>query len=364
MMLRRALALVAASSVAFVSACAGGDSRETVVETSVKWVNPDGSEIEGEDGPDGEKGSSTSNWRELYAKVLDAPGEQNFDVPLATDGELDFTLNGNYNYALVEANGGGNPELLLSQWGDNMHSDRYASVLVFTTDGGSLEVADQSLVYGAAGAGGFRAGLFASQLGRGLYQTTHSSGTGEGQSTWVDLEGSSLVASQESSGFSAMNSSPLHLVIDWMTPEDRAPLDAGELTVHLEESTVERVGGEDVVIEGTVVMKTGAELQPEGMPNGEDPSSEYFLLELDSPQEFTDYQHAGSVYTKSTDSVSLGRREISARGHQYLQNLEWEKVVGQRVRLTVAPQYMHFQTDAGMPVGALRVGRYESVEIL
>ena len=55
MILRRALALVAASSVAFVSACAGGDSRETVVETSVKWVNPDGSEIEGEDEPDGEK---------------------------------------------------------------------------------------------------------------------------------------------------------------------------------------------------------------------------------------------------------------------------------------------------------------------
>ena len=69
-----------------------------------------------------------------------------------------------------------------------MYSDRYASVLVFTTDGGALEVADQSLVYGAAGAGGFRAGLFASQLGRGLYQTTHSSGMGEGQSTWVDLE--------------------------------------------------------------------------------------------------------------------------------------------------------------------------------
>ena len=61
MILRRALALVAASSVAFVSACAGGDSRETVVETSVKWVNPDGSEIEGVDEPDGEKGSSTSS---------------------------------------------------------------------------------------------------------------------------------------------------------------------------------------------------------------------------------------------------------------------------------------------------------------
>lgn len=369
MMLRRAFALVAAGSVAFVSACAGGDSRETVVVTSVKWVDPDpdaGQDLPEPDveGSGGDKGSSSSDWQSEYAEVLDDPGAQNFDVPLVTDIDVEFTPEGNYNYALVEANGRGNPELLLSQWSNDAYSNRFARVLVFTTDGGSLEVADQSLTYGAAGAGGFRAGLNASQLGRGFYQTTHSSGTGEGKSTWVEMTGASLNAPYEETDFHAQGLPPLQLVINWQTLEDRAPLEQGELTVSLDDDAIDRIAGGDIVVEGEVVKKTGAELRPEGMPNGEDPSSEYFLLQLDSPQEFTDYRHGGSEYTKSTQYVSLGAREVGARGHMRSNNLEWENFVGERARLTVAPQHVHFQTDTGMPTGALRVGRYENVELL
>lgn len=119
-----------------------------------------------------------------------------------------------------------------------------------------------------------------------------------------------------------------------------------------------------MVVEGTVVKKTGAQLQPEGTPNGEDPASEYFLLHMHAPQEFTDHNHAGSVFTNTTEYVFLGARETSARGYANVQNTEWEHFVGERVRLTIAPQHVRFQTDASMPMGALRVARYESAEVL
>ena len=100
------------------------------------------------------------------------------------------------------------------------------------------------------------------------------------------------------------------------------------------------------------------------MPNGEDPASEYFLLQLDAPQEFTDHNHAGSVYENTTEFVSLGAREIGARGYTNVRSPEWEQFAGKRVRLTIAPQHIHFQTDASMPTGALRVARFQAAEVL
>ena len=154
------------------------------------------------------------------------------------------------------------------------------------------------------------------------------------------------------------------MAVNWHPSQDRAALDAGELTVSLPEKRgLAPVDEPDVVIEGTVVAKTGAELI-DSMPNGEDPASEYFLLQLDAPREFTDHYHATSVYTREAEYVSLGRREISARGHERLDGLEWERLQGERVRLTVAPENVHFPTDASMPTGALRVSRFVSAEIL
>lgn len=351
-----------------IAGCAS--NGETVYVTATEWVDPDSGEVVTTEvgaapAPASASAADGVGWQSEYAAVLDNPGS--FDSGGANPAGIDveFSPVGEYEYALVEANGGGSPELLLSSWGTDPGQGRYARVLVFSIDGGALEHSAQALTMGAAGAGGFRAAVEASQLGRGLYQITGSSGRGEGESVWCDVEGVQFTSVSQPSLAHLTGSLPLHLSITWTPVEDRSALDAGQQTVFLpEDDNPNQVDGPEVVVEGNVVKKTGAELRPEGMPNSEDPNSEYILLELDTPQEFTDYRHAGEVYTRDTDAVSLGMREKSQLGYSHINGTEWETLVGQRVRLTVAPGNVHFQTDASMPMGALRIGRIEKVEIL
>lgn len=360
-----------ACSLALVSCSSGA---ETVTVTATEWVDPDSGEaVTTEVGApvapateaDGNDAQSNSDWAAEYAQVLDNPGAHNFDLPNPSGFEVAYVPNGEYAYALVEANGGGAPELLLSSMSVDEYSNHFARVLVFSTDGGSLQSSGQTLIYGAAGAGGSRAAVEASQLGRGLYQNQWSSGTGDGESTWFDVDGANLTNPADTGDYSARFAAPAHLTVNWLPVEDRSALETGALTVALPEDPYSaHADGPDVVVEGTVVAKTGAELRPEGMPNGEDPASEYFLLQLDAPQEFTDHNHAGSVYESTTEFVSLGAREIGARGYTNVRSPEWEQFAGKRVRLTIAPQHIHFQTDASMPTGALRVARFQAAEVL
>lgn len=373
--MKRILVIPALACALAVSGCADGPfgGRETVVVSATEWVDPDTGEVaytevgepaqaqdDKSEGKDGKKAAPDIDWASEYAKVLDNPEQYNFEVPNPAGVDVEFSVIGDYNYALVEANGGGHPELLLNSWGTDPAQGRYARVLVFSVDDGSLQHSDQALTLGAAGAGGFRATVEAPQLGRGLYQNRGTSGTNEGESFWCDIDGTTLKPAAEPDTIRLTSSPPLHLLINWSPVADRAALEAGELTVSLPENeNVNPVDAPDVVATGTVVKKTGLELSPQGMPNNEDPNSEYFLLQLDSPQEFTDHMHAGEVYTKATDAVSLGMREGS-RVH----GAEWAALEGQRVQLTMAPEMVHFQTDASMPPGALRVGGFKEVKIL
>lgn len=336
-----------------------------MIVTATEWVDPDSGEVVTTEvgTPSAPKGD-TADWPAEYAKVLDDPAAYNFNVPSPGRDEVDHVPDGDYFYALVEANGGGAPELLLSSMSSDEHANHFARVLVFSTDGGSLQTSSESVIYGAAGAGGSRAGVQASQLGRGLFQAHWVSGTGDGSTVWHDVDGATLSSPTEPEEMNVQSPRPGHLNVDWQPTDDRAALDAGELTVSMPEMrSPAPVDEPDVVIEGTVVAKTGTELI-DSMPNGEDPDSEYFLLQLDEPREFTDYYHATSVYTRDAEYVSLGRREISARGNERLEGLEWEQLAGERVRLTVPAENVHFPTDTSMPPKALRVSRFASAEIL
>lgn len=363
-----ALACAAACGVVLTGCASGG---ETVVVTATAWVDPDSGEVVTTEvgapaaPQDAAESHNDVDWQSEYASVLDNPSVYDFNGANPAGVEVEFSPEGKYEYALAEVNGGGNPELLLSSWGTDPGQGRYARVLVFSVDGGTLEHSTQALTMGAAGAGGFRAAVEASQLGRGLYQVTGSSGRGEGESRWCDVDGAQLGAVSQPSPARLTGSLPLHLLITWTPVEDRSALDAGQQTLLMpDDEYPSQVDAPDVVVEGNVVKKTGAELRPEGMPNGEDPNSEYILLQLDSPQEFTDYMHAGEVYTRETDAVALGKNEASQLGYTFVDGMEWEALIGQRVRLTIAPGHVHFQTDASMPTGALRVGRFEQVEVL
>lgn len=341
-----------------LSACSA--SPETVFVTATAIVDPDSGEVV-TTVMDKPVAPSAVDWQSEYAAVLDTAETYNFDVANPAGIEMEYLPNGDYNYALVEATGGGAPELLLSQWSADEHSNRFARVLVFSVDSGSLTQASNGLTYGAAGAGGYRAGVDASQLGLGLYQSQWTSGTGDGESVWCQLEGNTLVPEGEANKINAMSPPALHLVVDWTPVADRGPLDAGELTVSLPE--IERrnpVEGPAEVISGTVVMKTAAELEPEGTPNGEAMDSEYYMLEIDAPREFTDYNRP-EPSTRTAEYVDLGRREWSRYDH--IVGTEWAPLVGKQVTITVEPSDVWFQTDASMPMGALRVNRYNNVEI-
>lgn len=368
--MNRTLPFFAAATAAatLLSGCAGG--QDAVVITSTQWVDPDSGKVV--DAPSGDPAPSQEqtqaqelDWIAEYGKVLDDPGAFDFRVANPTGVSVEFEPTGEYRYALVEANGGGNPELLLAAASVDAWSNHFDPVLVFTTDGEKGAVpSPNALTMGAAGAGGARLVVEASQLGRGLYQSRYSSGTGLGDTVWCELNGTTISPAVEPQDFAVSFTPPLHLPINWTPSTDRGPLQAGELTISLpEEPARTPVAGPDVVVEGNVVKKTGAELI-DRMPNGEDPASEYILLQLDAPQEFTDHHHAGSVYTSTTEYVALGMNERAASGYTHIGGLEWETLVGQRVRLTMAPGEIWYQTDATMPMGALRISRFREVEIL
>lgn len=133
---------------------------------------------------------------------------------------------------------------------------------------------------------------------------------------------------------------------------------------------------ERIVFSGTVVKKTGAELQAPsglGMPNGEDPGSQYILLELDTPQEFTEVRTGGAgsadgagsaagEHTNWVEYVLLGRRERTKYGSRE-EGLEWERCVGKHAEVTVAVGDAYFATDSSMPLNALRLKHYSDATI-
>ncbi len=122
-----------------------------------------------------------------------------------------------------------------------------------------------------------------------------------------------------------------------------------------------------IVFSGTVVKKTGAELQAPsglGMPNGEDPGSQYLLLELATPQEFTEVhpENTGGEHTNWVEYILLGRRERTKYGSRE-EGLEWERYVGRNAEVTVAVGDAYFATDSSMPLNALRLKHYTDATI-
>ena len=172
MRFRRAFALVAAGSVGVVSGCAGGGEPETVVVTSTQWVDPETGEATDTEEPaaperdaGSERPSLGTDWQSEYEWVLSHPGDY------AVNSAAQYTPDGTYEYALVEATGGGTPELLLAVGGSDT-----TPVIVFTIgEDGKARASTDVLVMGAPGNGGGRLAVWASAGGRGVYQISGSS---------------------------------------------------------------------------------------------------------------------------------------------------------------------------------------------
>ena len=363
MMLRRVVALGVVGSVGLVSGCAGGGERETVVVTSTQWVEPDSGSVAepdaGETKAEGEA-ENVADWRTEYEWVLSHPG----DYPV--NAAAQYTPDGTYEYALVEATGGGTPELLLAVGGSDT-----TPVIVFTIgDDGKARASTDVLMMGAPGNGGGRLTVLASVGGRGVYQISGSSLGKESVSELFALNGTSLSGGTKEN-FPSDGLLPDHQLIDWIPVSNLQPLHDGNLTV-LPPSGESVSGGDSqtapsnqIEFVGNVVRKTGEELMaPRGldMTNGQDPQSEYFLLWLDQPMTVTGFV-GGGTDTKEIQYVALGSRELWPRGPEE-KNIEWEGRVGERIRILKDKDDIGFPSDTSMPLGALWISPEDTFEVL
>lgn len=364
MHIRRALALAVIGSVGVVSGCAGGGERETVVVTSTQWVDPDSGEVvaeaQGDGGADG--AGQASDWQDEYEWVLAHPG----DYPVNSAAQ--YTPDGTYEYALVEATGGGTPELLLAVGGSDV-----SPVIVFTVgEDGKAHASQDVLMMGAPNNGPGRLAVFASSAGSGVYQIGGSAGSREWGSELFTLEGTSLRGGVRET-FARDSHLLDHQIIEWSPVSDAQPLHDGNLTVRnfdgpaaapaAAQDTGLSAGAGQVEFVGNVVRKTGEELMSSrglGMPNGQDPQSEYFLLWLDEPVTVTGQKNI-STETKEIQYIALGSRELWPHGPQE-RNIEWESRVGQRIKLVKDQANIAFPSDTSMPLGALWVSETDQFE--
>ncbi|GAB3087005.1 hypothetical protein [Corynebacterium aquatimens] len=344
----------------------------------------------GDGGDNAGNGSNKSTaWYKAYRDVLSDPAK----YPL--NDAVRFTPTNEFYYALVEANGGGAPELLLAHRGED-----FSPVIVFTISqpGGTVASTD-NLIMGVASAGGDRMRLESSISGEGLYQIDWTSTSHTGSSQKYKLEGSNPVAAGTAEQFPNLDLLPDHQVIRWTRSDDLSALDAGikgsvadpdqfpggrggvELIDRneLEGGSGSAAGSRDTghgaarsaagadgvtdmgsgqaVAIGTVRKVTAGELMDSGAtPNGEPADQTHYILQFDHPVTVTAKKLNG-VFTYTQDYAALGEKSQFANDSG-----RWERFVGKRVRITSSDLW--YPTDASLPLGVLRVGNATNVEVL
>lgn len=365
---RRAIALGMVGTALLTAGCGGGDApdaaQDTARFTSVKVEGSETSPTAETTEPSAERPEDTgAAWKREYEYVLTHPGEY------PVNSAASYAPTGFYSYALVEATGGGTPELLLK-----VESEEFSPVIVFTIGQNGKAVASTDvLISSARSAGGSRTRVDAATDGTGLYQVdSMSTGTTE-TAVLFTLNGTSLSDASGGQGYTPSPPAERQLVI-WTPTQDRQPLELGELTTQAlpsnpgaanATSSAAAPAAGQVQLTGTVRAVTGAELQASsgrGMPNGEDPQSVYYVLWFDSPQDVTGKKLTEYV-TNRQEFAALGKRETMASGHTHTEGVEWADRVGQRVTITVDQGGLWYPTDAGMPLGAVRVGPNYSVDV-
>lgn len=106
-----------------------------------------------------------------------------------------------------------------------------------------------------------------------------------------------------------------------------------------------------IALTGNVVEMTAGELMDGGpTPNGELTSDHYIVLQLSGPQQITAQQSGGPDTREETvTQVSLATPDGS------LSSINWNSYVGKQVTVTTTPDGLWFPSDAGMPLGMVRL---------
>ncbi|MBD8029248.1 hypothetical protein [Corynebacterium gallinarum] len=362
----RSLILLLAAAV-LLTGCADStaeDERPTLTTTITQQpedtVASSGNDI-GEPRADtgDDSASSVAQARTAYHEVLNSPGQFPFT------GGADYALTGNYDYALVEMTGDSTPELLLRATTVE-HLDPIRVFSVGTS--GSLIAPPDTLLSGAAGAGGYRAGINATASRDQILQAEWHSLRPEITVRPFVLDGERLSATGSEWKDSMSAPSGALLPITFHSINDRTPLEAmtptvGEVytphttrPVPAPQPSTRPDGG--LTLSGQVQVMTAPELARHqghsSTPNGEDDSHRFAVFILDNPTIF--YAH------KASDPNGLVQQEATmvqlGQVTPYNSDPTGFNLEGQRLTITFDPEQCGFPTDASLPLGQPRCGGY------
>lgn len=297
--------------------------------------------------------SPTTALADAYQQILVDPGAH----PISSAAQ--YSPTGTYSYAIAEATSDSSPELLL-----RVDSREFSPVLVFTANHtpGDLIRSTDVLIEGAAGAGGSRARLVASQSGTGIYQIDHHSLRPTGQSTLYSLQGTSLQKSSTPVEFTLETPLPDHQEITWYDSTDMeaiTSLRAGTSPSAAAPSPAEPVTDTSThQFSGTVTEQSTSEvMKGSPTPNGEPETNRYLVLVLDQPMEVTAQTSAMDTRTRTISEISLGAHTAAATGNA------WSGHIGQHVTVGADPHQLRYPTDTALPLGMLRLETYNTLSV-
>ncbi|MGD7003092.1 hypothetical protein [Corynebacterium halotolerans] len=297
-----------------------------------------------------------------YSDILDNSGKYSFT------GGADYSLNGEYEYALVEMSGDDSPELLVKA----LTTDHIDPIRVFsTTADGALVAPGGTLVSGAAGAGGYRAGVSAAPEGDRIFQTEWHSLRPEVSVRGFLLEGGELVPNGETWEDDQVAPSGDLVSIAFHPLHDRQPIEATEPGAGAVDTGGGGQGGRGVpgpsptlasaegnTVTGTVRVLTAPELAEfQGLdqtPNGEDSSYRFAVFILDSPAAFSAKSsgNAGAMQEREAAMVLLGAQTPHTSGATGFD------LKDQHLTLSFDQNGCWFPSDASLPLGQPRCGGF------
>lgn len=335
-----------------LTGCGSDGSTEAAVPTTTVTEQAEPTVTAAEDAP-AEADSPTTALADAFQQVLAAPATH------PVNSAAEYSPTGTYSYAIVEATSDSSPEMLL-----RVNSREFSPVLVFTSGDTPDELVRSTdvLIQGAAGVGGSRARLVASQSGAGIHQIDHHSLRPTGRSTLYSLQGTSLRQSSAPVEFTLETPLPDHQDIIWYESTDLQGIEA------LRTGSTPSVAAPTPVppvmdtsahqFTGRVTEQSTSEvMKGQPTPNGEPETNRYLVLVLDQPMEVTAQTAGRDTRTRTISEVSLGER--TAAGPEN----EWSQHIGQQVTVGADPHQIRYPTDTGLPLGMLRLQGYNSLTV-
>ncbi|MCT1805568.1 hypothetical protein M3B20_07505 [Corynebacterium sanguinis] len=191
------------------------------------------------------------------------------------------------------------------------------------------------LVHGAAGVGGSRSWVYASNSGQGLWETVGQSVQPMSTSKLYAPEGTTVVPTGRQVTTRGLGGDQYEIKRKDST--DRSGLASLGVAPTQPPAAAATLAGTQFT--GTVLALSTTEVM-----NGEPAPNVYYVLQLDAPTPIAAMQSGGGSVTRTTDQLFLGEHS-----EYHDDSAQWGPLVGKWVTLTVDPETMWWQSDPSLP---------------